>query len=302
MKRLVLSVALVALFATACDQATTDPEPAVAPDGAAEALFKNSKAASANAEVSAALVSIAREKEAEMQAQFPNARLAGIQWLGDPNDGQMGGEIFFEDRGNKQLPVGWVALDPRRGGRTNMLWSVDISIAPVGLAPDDLEDAVSRAMETWANTTACSNLPFVQVPVESDLWDILHAGFVLLPPGVLGMTLPFAFTGSDGHFTDIDGDGRVDYAFAVIVYQADEGFWGIDVTDFPFVDFESVAFHETGHGLGQAHFGKAFINKAGKVQISPRAVMNAGYSGLQQSLTGTDMAGHCSDWGSWPNR
>ncbi len=31
------------------------------------------------------------------------------------------------------------------------------------------------------------------------------------------------------------------------------------------------------------------------------AVMNAAYSGVQQGLAGTDSAGHCSIWGSWPN-
>lgn len=300
MKRLVFALVFIGLFGTACDQAVTDPEPSAAPDAAA-IVTASTELASIDA-VSAALVAIARDNEVELQARFPNVRLAGIQWLGDPNEGQIGGEIFFIDRGNKQLPVGWVAADPRRGGRTNMLWSVDISVAPGSLVPGELEAAVDRAMETWATTTACSNLPFAEVPSESDLWDILHAGFISLPTGVLGITLPFAFIESDGSFTDIDGDGRADYAFAVIFYQADEDFWGIDVTQFPFVDFESVAFHETGHGLGQAHFGKAFVNKAGKVQISPRAVMNAGYSGLQQTLTGTDMAGHCSDWGSWPHR
>ena len=65
---------------------------------------------------------------------------------------------------------------------------------------------------------------------------------------------------------------------------------------------ETVALHETGHGLSQGHFGKAFVtNSNGKLHFAPLAVMNAGYTGVQQSLAGTDNWGHCSMWGSWPN-
>lgn len=96
--------------------------------------------------------------------------------------------------------------------------------------------------------------------------------------------------------TDIDGDGNLDYAFAVILYTSLVP-WAIDA-DF---DIETVALHESGHGLGQAHFGKGFLSANGKLHLAPRAVMNATYSGIQQKLTGTDNAGHCSMWGSWPN-
>jgi hypothetical protein len=57
-----------------------------------------------------------------------------------------------------------------------------------------------------------------------------------------------------------------------------------------------------GHGFGQAHFGAAFQTGANdKLHFAPRAVMNAAYSGVQQSLTGTDRGGFCSMYGSWPN-
>jgi hypothetical protein len=63
-----------------------------------------------------------------------------------------------------------------------------------------------------------------------------------------------------------------------------------------------VALHESGHGLSQGHFGKAFGTDAnGKIHFSPLAVMNAAYSGVQQDLKGSDNAGHCSVWASWPN-
>jgi hypothetical protein len=64
-----------------------------------------------------------------------------------------------------------------------------------------------------------------------------------------------------------------------------------------------TALHESGHGLGQAYFGKIFITLAnGKVHFSPFAVMNAVDPGFPtQVLQGSDIGGHCSIWGSWPN-
>ena len=68
------------------------------------------------------------------------------------------------------------------------------------------------------------------------------------------------------------------------------------------VDVQTIALHESGHGLNQGHFGKAFLtNSNGKIHFAPRAVMNAAYSGIQQDLTGTDNGGHCGIWASWPN-
>jgi hypothetical protein len=34
---------------------------------------------------------------------------------------------------------------------------------------------------------------------------------------------------------------------------------------------------------------------------TPLAVMNAGLAGVMQELFGTDIGGHCSLWGNWPN-
>ena len=66
---------------------------------------------------------------------------------------------------------------------------------------------------------------------------------------------------------------------------------------------QGTALHETGHGLGQAHFGKIFQTVAnGKVHFAPFAVMNAVDPGFPtQVLQGTDRGGHCSIWANWPN-
>jgi len=142
--------------------------------------------------------------------------------------------------------------------------------------------------------------------------DLSHAGWLpgpffdfLVPGGsvfILGVTLTFVFIDASG-FTDIDSNGKFDTAFREIYYNdafswADDGATNIDV--------ETVALHEAGHGLSQAHFGKVFLkgNKGksnGSLQFAPRAVMNAVYISPQQALLGTDNGGHCSIWGQWPN-
>ncbi len=60
--------------------------------------------------------------------------------------------------------------------------------------------------------------------------------------------------------------------------------------------------HEAGHGLSQGHFGKLIqTNSNGLFHFAPKAVMNAGYTGPQKTLAGTDNAGYCGNWASWPN-
>jgi hypothetical protein len=66
---------------------------------------------------------------------------------------------------------------------------------------------------------------------------------------------------------------------------------------------ETVALHESGHGLSQAHFGKIFLTNAiGLVHFAPFAVMNPVITRQADELTGSDLAGHCSLWGSWPHQ
>ena len=64
---------------------------------------------------------------------------------------------------------------------------------------------------------------------------------------------------------------------------------------------ETVALHEFGHGLSQAHFGTVRLKNDGSLMASPRAVMNALYAGALRAPQGTDVGGHCSNWAAWPN-
>jgi len=46
--------------------------------------------------------------------------------------------------------------------------------------------------------------------------------------------------------------------------------------------------------------GNISIKNNGYLKASPRAVMNALYTGPYRDLKGTDNGGHCSIWGQWP--
>ena len=130
--------------------------------------------------------------------------------------------------------------------------------------------------------------------------DIVHAGWLpggTFPPGVLAATFTAVFFTPQGQPTDIDRDGQFDVVLREILYH-DAFTWRVNGN----VDVETVALHESGHGLSQGHFGQAFATLANnRIHFAPRAVMNAAYSGIQHDLTATDNAGHCSLWASWPS-
>ena len=172
-------------------------------------------------------------------------------------------------------------------------------------------------MATWQGVR-CSTLPLNPIYTIADIglvqWilskgvsgfhlpsaDIVHGGFgtivdSVLPFPILAAAFTFIF---DGPQQDINNDGKIDTAL-VEIYYTNNFPW--DTTGGNF-DVETVALHEAGHGLSQGHFGKLFrTDRNGKFHFAPRAVMNAGYTGPQRALVGTDIGGHCSIWGEWPN-
>jgi hypothetical protein len=243
-------------------------------------------------------------------------QVAIIDYLTTDETQEVGQTVFFNDR-VKQLGAHFVPGDPRRGGRANITYIVDQAEGAVdGLTVAQTTAAIDRAMATW-NGENCATIPITKLPnipgldiglVESLLGqpggpfflaDITHAGWLpagVLPPNVIGVTFTFIFV-SGGVPTDIDNNGKLDVAFREILYN-DRFVWRINGN----IDVETVALHESGHGLSQGHFGKAFLTDSnGKIHFAPLAVMNAAYSGVQQDLKGTDNGGHCSIWGSWPN-
>jgi hypothetical protein len=258
-------------------------------------------------------------------------RVAYAEYYTRAESGRVGQQIFAFDVGNKHFGVSYVpGLARPSGGTTEIRYLVDQSDGATGTAPTltgaQTEAAIDRAMATWG-TVRCSNLDIEKVTdpgidpdvfdgligfggIGTPLADVTHAGWyppaffdAIAPDGsdfIIAVTIPFVFVDQDGNPTDLNRDGEADYAFAEIYYN-NAFAYGID-TSLP-IDVESVALHETGHSLGQAHFGKIFQTTAnGKFHFSPLAVMNAAYSGLSQDLLGSDRAGHCSLWASWPQR
>lgn len=68
------------------------------------------------------------------------------------------------------------------------------------------------------------------------------------------------------------------------------------------IDIETVALHESGHGLSQGHFGKGFLTPSNNVvHLTSNSVLAASYTGPKTSLRGPDIGGHCASWGSWPH-
>jgi len=252
-----------------------------------------------------------------LEAIGEEIRVDYAEYLTADDSSEVGQTVFFNNRGNKQLNAHFVPGDPRRGGRTNITYIVDQTEGAIdGLSVAQTTAAIDRAMATW-NNVQCSTIPITKLPNRpGDLGvveflsglggspfffaDITHAGWLpagLLPPNVIAVTFTFIWVDGNGLPTDIDNNGKFDVAFREILYN-DLFTWRINGN----IDVETVALHESGHGLSQDHFGKAFLTGSnGKIHFAPRAVMNAAYSGIQQDIKGTDNGGHCSIWASWPN-
>jgi hypothetical protein len=235
---------------------------------------------------------------------------------------EAGRVVFFSDRGNKQLNSDYVPNDPRNLGGTTVPYLIDGTQAVTTSGLNTINPTIS-AMNTWDAVT-CSdglNIPFggitpFDVGFISNFFGyggisgffpgvIVHAGvlprgfFDLLAPGGGSGILGVCFTLS--YIEDINQDGKPDVALKEIYYN-DAFNWQDVVATGGGVDYETVALHESGHALSQQHFGAVsgtFAN--GKIHFSPRALMNAGYSGVNRVVEKTDSAGHCSIWGNWPN-
>src|SRR5262245_46426521 len=254
---------------------------------------------------------------AQLESNGYDFRVDRAEYITSDDSAEAGQTVIFNNR-TKQLGVHFVPGDPRRGGRTNITYIVDQAEGAIdGLTVAQTTAAIDRAMATW-NDVTCSTIPITKLPDIPNLdigifetllgrpggpfflADITHAGWLpagVLPANVIAVTFTAIFV-SGGVPTDIDNNGQIDAAFREILYN-DRFVWRINGN----IDVESIALHESGHGLRQGHFGKAFLTDSnGKLHFAPRAVMNAAYSGVQQSLTGTDNGGHCSIWASWPNK
>ncbi|WP_026899215.1 hypothetical protein [Daejeonella oryzae] len=271
----------------------------------------------------ARLMSLGAEPRALANLNGRHVVLYKAEYLSSGEGEEIGREVYFNNRGNKQLSDDFVpglSLD----GSNNISYYVDNKRACADLPASTTENAIDRAMATW-NGVDCSSLGMTKIPFNSTVStgfvaallgypgslnytaDLVHAGwlpgafFDQLAPGgsnfILGVTFTIIFTDELGNPVDTDNNNKADVAFREIYYN-DAFTWRDGGT----YDVETVALHESGHGLSQAHFGSAFRSANNKLHFSPRAVMNAAYSGTQTKIEKTDLGGHCSNWASWPNR
>ena len=247
-------------------------------------------------------------------------KLYKAEYITSGKNAEAGNTVFFNDRGNKQLDADFVpslSLD----GSKNISFYVDLLRPSKSLSVGVTENAIVRAMHTWDNVN-CSNLGITKIPATNRptgfissilgyggstdyVADINHAGWMsssffdqVAPNGgnfILGVTFTLIFTDKNGNPSDADGNNKLDVAWRETYYN-DNFNWNNGAE----YDVESIALHESGHGLSQGHFGKAFLSGNGKLHFAPRAVMNASYSGIQNTVGKSDLGGHCSIWGSSP--
>lgn len=252
-----------------------------------------------------------------------NLILHKAEYITAPGSAQKGTTVIFSDRGNKQLEDDFspfASLD----GSSDISYYLDQTRPSSSISLSRTESALQRVVNTW-ESVRCSDLglnrvPNIPVPIGivagifgfpgeiAYVADVNHAGwmpgsfFDILAPGgsrfILGVTFTFLLIDGDRNLIDTNQDGKWDVGVREIYYN-DRFSWSDDGTA---IDVETVALHEMGHGLSQAHFGKGFIKKKGDIQFASRAVMNAAYTGIQTRISGTDLGGHCSNWGNWPNK
>jgi hypothetical protein len=321
-------VLAAALLVAACNE---DPAPTAQSTTAPVSLAKKRKTIDTGGSAAVLL----NRANATFAARGLKYRVDHVEWVTRDDADEAGQIVFAKDRGNKQLDFHFVPNDPRRGHGTAITYLVDRSDGATHtgtpLANAATEAAIDREMNTWETTTTCSNFPIIKVAdngadpdlidgivfgdpslIGTPFADITHAGwypaefFDALAPGgstsILGVTFTFFFTDDGVNPTDINHDGKGDAAFRETYYN-DAFEWGINTDNSTAIDVETVALHESGHGLSQAHFGKIFATLSNlRLHVAPQAVMNAAVTIQKHSLLGTDNAGHCSIWGNWPNK
>ena len=261
-----------------------------------------------------------------LAAKGMNYRVASAELITASGSHEAGNTVLSKIVGNKQLTADFVPGDARRtwssdSGNT-ITYAIDTTGDAVPISDDvfgtntNTDAAIERATDTWRDVN-CSDLGLIRnddfgvdigvVAFINGLGgspfvfaDVQHGGFrdINYAAGVLGVTHTFVFTDIDGP-TDVDNNGKADVAFREIYYDP-SWIWG-DNGDGTNIDVESIAVHEIGHGLSQGHFGTVKFKNNGAIKASPRAVMNALYTGPYVELAGTDNGGHCSNWGEWPN-
>jgi len=267
----------------------------------------------------------------KLESEGLGYRVLMAEYITNGEGNEIGNTVIAKFVGNKQLTADFVPFDPNReawsgpvtGSEDNITYAVDQTIDAVpllgGLTAAQTTAAIDRAMSTWENVPSTTLPIFKNSDGGFDLGyvaaflsegavgsynivaDIQHCGWRDLDfsVGILGVTYTLIWVDGEDNPTDIDNNGKADVAFREIYYDPSYGWVDDGVNNF---DVESIALHETGHGLSQAHFGTISIKNDGSWKASPRALMNPFYFGPLRELLGTDVGGHSSIWASWPNK
>jgi hypothetical protein len=303
-------------------------QPAGPTDESSEAQFK--KVQEIEAVVEAPLTEYLLEVNRKLAAEGLGVALEKAEISYAPSAEPGRAHVLFATDRTLRLTSRWVPGDARRLADGDNLTYLNYGPLMTANGFIDAEPEVDDSFETWA-ALSCNNVPLIKRP-DQGVWpsailtqngvagdpfvaDIVTIGFLpgfifdlVLGPGasnnVLGVTFTFIFGGFDssGNFTpsDVDNNGRTDTALKEVWYN--DAFAWTDTGTGDEIDIQTVAFHENGHALELGHFGRVAINLAsGKLQVSPRAAMNAFILGTLREPLGTDNASYCGNWASWPN-
>lgn len=242
--------------------------------------------------------------------------------------------VFAADR-QLRLASRWVPGDIRRAADGNRLtWAsflhfMNANGAGTHTADGNATASVDAAFETW-DALGCAPIDLVRRTLPANVnpsvmlgidgfvndpfaADISTMGYLpgalfdaVLGPGasqnVLGVTFTYIFgTNTPGGFvpTDVDGNGLDDTALKEIWYN--NAFPWTLTGEGNAIDVETVALHENGHALELGHFGRIWGDlKRLKINVAPRAVMNAVILGTLRTTLGTDNAAFCGVFEEWP--
>lgn len=328
-------------LASCSDVSTTSST--LAPTSVARSVATTTIAIDENVQVSEFLDQV----NVGLAAENSDIRLAEAELLLDGNGAEeVSATRIIANNRVRGLSHEWVAGDPRRAGRIGISYAIKSTPdtlprrfnvgGPVTTVPfTQVVNQIEEGMSAWRGVS-CSSAPVTQVavapgtdPDQLDEYftfkprranyrqpaDIVQAGwrnpsfFTTLggPTGgsIIGVAFSFYFVDAAGQPTDIDNNGKADKALAEIFYN--RGFGWADGTGGN-VDFYSIITHETGHGLGLAHFGKVFVTKKDRfdgggtsideIKYAPKAMMNAVYVTGRNELAGTDNSSFCQIWAS----
>ena len=346
LSRLVAPGALAcALVLSACaDDAPEAPAGAVAREGTPVLSSKAQDAITI--EDQGAVSPLLGRMNASLAASGARVRIAKAELIVDPKTWDGTSTIIFANDRARGIGAEWVEGDPRREGRVGVSYAFDLAgRRPVVRSAAggfrlatfaEVETELERGMTAWRDET-CSDAPISRVAVPTgvdpdfidDLFngapevpgrtyaqvsDIVQAGWQPLSffqafagsagANILGVAFTLVFVDDAGELTDIDRDGNDDTGLVEIFYTTN--YLWTSVPDPTAIDFNWVITHETGHGLGLAHFGKLFVTRKGAsdgiqladVKYAPRALMNAAYVDGAGAILGTDRSSFCQIWAS----